>query len=179
MRKYYTILLLLTILLSTYIYAGYKFTSIEGNFKIMFPGKPVSNIENSISSVGVKTKNISAMYKSDEGTYIASVMQMDMPGKESFNQQQLLDSGTQGAIDQFKINTQNSNIELEVTKKYDTKVEGYPSRTIFIGKNNISVIAIKLIVVKGDMYQLMYVSNGLNNVESTAKSFFDTFELIN
>lgn len=178
MKRKYVVLIVVSIFLlfSTYIFAEYNFTSSEKKYQILFPGKPKTTVTNSVTSLGIDMKTVSSTYQAENETYMVIMLQLDLDNKKNMDQYRLLESGSNGFIDQ--ILREKKRFNLLVKEQLDCKVNNYPARILYFAQKEKIVIAAKIIVAKGDFYQLVYLSNGETNVKERSKEYFNSFKFI-
>lgn len=145
-----------------------KFHSVEGKFKINFPGTPQQTQESIPTDVG-KIEMVSFMYEK-------SVTEAYMVAYSDYPSEMVKASDTKTMLNDAK-NGFLGELGLTVDKEEEITIDGFKGIS-FKAKGGTYYTVFKDVLVNNRLYQFGILKDGSYPSEEAIKSFIDSFELV-
>lgn len=164
-----TLLMIALLPVMTNAQKGYKLSSEEGKFFIIFPAEPSYSVEDVKTAVG-KLKMHTYLYEeSSDAAYMVAYIDYPADLVEESDNDVLLDAALEGALSSW-------GIDVEKADKETTWHEGY--KGIYCNeKNGDTYAAYEVILVENRLYQIAILQYGKSIPKKTLSAFYDSFDL--
>jgi len=164
-----TLLIMAMVPLMANAQKGYKLSSEQGGFFIIFPGEPSYSAEDVKTAVGKLKMHTYLFEKSSDAAYMVAYIDYPDDLVEESDNDVLLEAALEGALGSW-------GIDINQAKKETTWHSGY--KGIFCNeKNGDTHAAYEVILAENRLYQIAILHYGKAIPKKDLSSFYDSFEI--